>query len=244
MTIMKAVLLVAGLGTRLRPLTDTTPKCLLPVGGDPLLRIWLDKLESAGVEHVLINTHWLKDHVEAFLSEERPKRKLDILTFHEPELLGSAGTLAANRAWFNKDDAFFIIYGDNLTTVDLKQMKRFHDHHDLPITLGVFRTAHPQRCGIAEADAEGTVTSFVEKPDNPQSNLAAAGVYISDTRIFDAFPDTHESNGPVLDLGYHIFPKMAGKMKCYEIDELIDIGTPQTYEKAKTAWQSHMRGEK
>lgn len=241
---MQAVLLVAGLGTRLRPLTNTTPKCLLPIGKDPLLRIWLDKLEWAGVEEVLINTHWLRDKVEAFLSEERPKRKLNILTFHEPELLGSAGTLAANRSWFNTKEAFFIIYGDNLTTVDLKQMKLYHDHHDLPVTLGVFRTAHPQRCGIAEADAAGTVMSFVEKPDTPRSNLAAAGVYIADPCIFDVFPDTHASKGPVLDLGYHIFPKMAGKMKCFEIDELIDIGTPQTYEKAKTAWQSHMRGEK
>lgn len=234
---MKAVLLVAGKGTRLRPLTNTTPKCLLPIGQKPLLQIWLEKLEAANVDEVLVNTHWLHHQVEAFLESERTKRKLKINMFYEPELLGSAGTLAANRDWFANDDAFFIIYGDNLTSVDLTQMQRFHSHHGLPVTLGVFRTLNPERCGIAETDANGVVEAFVEKPERPKSDLAAAGIYMADSRIFDVFPKFSAKGAEVLDLGYHIFPKLAGKMKCFEIEELIDIGTHQAYENAKRAWQ-------
>lgn len=231
---MKAVLLVAGKGTRLRPLTNTTPKCLLPIGQKPLLQIWLEKLEAAGVDQVLVNTHWLHDQVEDFLEREKARRKIKIVMFHEPELLGSAGTLAANREWFYTDDAFFIIYGDNLTSVNLTQMKHFHDQHGLPVTLGVFRAPHPERCGIAETNADGIVEAFVEKPEKPKSDLAAAGIYVADKRIFDCFPESTADG--ILDLGFHIFPKLAGKMKCYQIEELIDIGTPQAYEDAKRAY--------
>jgi len=238
---MKAILLVAGLGTRLRPLTDTTPKCLLPLGGKPLLQIWLDKLESAGVSQVLINTHWLHEQVEAFVERERPHRELTIQTFHESELLGSAGTLLANREWFEDDTPFFIIYGDNLTWVDLEAMSRFHLDHGLPITLGVFRAPHPERCGIAEIDADGTVTAFVEKPEHPQSDLAAGGITIAERRIFEYFPRRKSLSGQILDLGFDIFPRLAGQMKCFEIEELIDIGTPEAYETANRMWQNKAR---
>lgn len=229
---MKAVLLVAGLGTRLRPLTDTTPKCLLPVGGKPLLQIWLENLENSGCREVLINTHWLPEKVESFLDRYKRDAGLDIRTFHEPELLGSAGTLLANQLWFDTSSSFYIIYGDNLTWVDLNEMKDFHIRHGLPVTLGVFRAPHPERCGIAETDTNGVVTGFTEKPDMPTSNLAAAGIYIADKRIFDFFPDPSSHIGKILDLGYHIFPRMAGQMKYFEIDELIDIGTPEAYKLA------------
>jgi mannose-1-phosphate guanylyltransferase len=236
---MKAVLLVAGLGTRLRPLTDKTPKCLLPIGGKPLLQIWLEKLAAADVNEVLINTHWLPDKVESFLNREIPKTELTIKTYHEPKLLGSAGTLAANKDWFDDKAPFFIIYGDNLTWVDLSKMKSFHQNHGLSVTLGVFRTPHPERCGIAETDQNGIVEAFVEKPQKPKSNLAAAGIYVADYSLFEAFPTTQASFEDTLDLGFDIFPKMIGRMKCFEIDEVIDIGTPEAYELAQRAWQDH-----
>ena len=88
---MKAFLLAAGLGSRLRPLTDRTPKCLLPIGGRPMLQIWLEQMGSWGVTDVLVNTHHLWEQVEAFASTWRGKAKLHLA--HEPDLLGSAGTL-------------------------------------------------------------------------------------------------------------------------------------------------------
>jgi len=122
---MKAFLLSAGLGTRLRPLTNETPKCLLPIGGKPLLEIWLELLGLYGVSEALVNTHWYADKVERFLSadyadytdqinnEKRPKPNIKL--FYEEELLGSGGTLLANREWVADGQPFFILYGDNLT---------------------------------------------------------------------------------------------------------------------------------
>ena len=233
---MKAFLLSAGLGTRLRPLTDEIPKCLLPIGGKPLLRIWLENLEQHGIDEVLINTHWHHRKVSEFLSEWR-SRRLRIVPFHEPALLGSGGTLLANRDWVANGEPFYILYGDNLTDVDLTGMLPFHQEHGLPFTLGVFKAEDPKRCGIAEVGEDGLVTAFVEKPEHPKSDLAAAGVYLADLRVFDFFPDEESVLTGPLDLGFHVIPKLVGKMKVYFIEDfLMDIGTPQSYEAAQALW--------
>jgi len=108
---LRALLLAAGLGTRLRPITLHTPKCLVPVAGEPLLGRWLRQLEAAGCEAVLINTHYLADQVEAFL-QQRPAGPMGVHTIHEPELLGTAGTLLSNRAFF-EDSTGLLIHADN-----------------------------------------------------------------------------------------------------------------------------------
>ena len=269
---MKAFLLSAGLGTRLRPLTNDMPKCLLPIGGKPLLQIWLELLAMHGVKEVLVNTHWHHEKVANFLKkierfrdlgikgnprirnnvgikdkevrgqgaekrekrkEKREKRWPRVRLFYEKDLLGSAGTLLANKEWVADGRPFFILYGDNLTNVDLRRMYEFHLGHGLPFTLGVFRAERPEACGIAEIDKKGVVTAFVEKPENPMSDLAAAGVYVADWRIFDSFPSVEASHNP-LDLGFHVIPRLIGKMKAYHIKEfLMDIGTVEAYEKAQ-----------
>ena len=255
----------------MRPLTNETPKCLLPIGGKPLVQIWLELLWEHGVREVLVNTHWRREKVERFLSadsadyadekqikgfgdlgikeleegkEKRGKSKERELNkdwpvihlFYETELLGSAGTLLANKDWVGDDEPFFIIYGDNLTNVNLSAMLTFHRQHGLPFTLGVFKTERPRDCGIAEVDKEGVVTGFAEKPENPKSDLAAAGVYVANQDIFDFFPEDAESIRP-LDLGFHVIPNLVGKMKAYFIEEfLMDIGTVDSYEKAQIIW--------
>lgn len=230
---MKAFLLVAGLGTRLRPLTDTTPKCLLPISGKPILQHWLERLARAGVTEVLVNTHWLHEQVETFLArwQECP---VDVVLFHEDELLGSGGTLWANRKWVDGREPFYIIYGDNLTDVDLREMASFHIAHGLAVTLGVFHAEHPERCGIVEVDGEGVVTGFVEKPQNPVADLAAAGMYMADSRIFAGFPDNALDRIP-FDLGFHVLPRLVGSMKAFAINRVIDIGTPASYDLARSA---------
>jgi len=243
---MKAFLLSAGLGTRLRPLTNETPKCLLPIGGRPLLEIWLELLGLYGVSEALVNTHWYADKVERFLSadyadytdqinnEKRPKPNIKL--FYEEELLGSGGTQLANREWVADGQPFFILYGDNLTNVDLGKMYEFHLGHGLPFTLGVFRADEPKRCGIAEVDGDGVVTGFVEKPEEPRSDLAAAGIYVADQRMFDFFLEGAEGMRP-LDLGFDVIPRLVGHMKAYFIEEfLMDIGTVGAYEKAQMIW--------
>ena len=237
---MKAFLLSAGIGTRLRPLTNETPKCLLPINGKPLLQIWLEHLLKHGIKKVLVNTYWHHEKVEAFLEKWRSNH-LRVVTFHEPELLGSAGTLLANKEWVEDGEPFLILYGDNLTNVNLTDMFAFHSQHGLPFTLGVFKTETPSQCGMAEVAEDGVVTNFVEKPNNPKSDLAAAGVYMADYRIFNFFPSLEASQSP-LDLGFHVIPKLIGKMKTYFIqDFLMDIGTPESYEKAQKLWKGTHR---
>jgi mannose-1-phosphate guanylyltransferase len=238
---LKCFLLTAGRGERLRPLTETTPKCLLPINGKLLLSIWLEHLKRHGIDEVLINTHWLHEKVESFLAtrqNERPR----IVQFYEPSLLGSAGTLLANRHWVNGDQPFFIIYGDNLTNVDLTRMLAYHRGHGMTFTLGVFKTDRPKECGIAEISEDGVVTGFVEKPENPATDLAAAGIYIADSRIFKFFPEKKPAVERLLpqplDFGFHIIPKLVGHIKAYLIREiLIDIGTPEAYKKAQEVWK-------
>ena len=135
----KAFLLAGGLGTRLRPLTASVPKCLLPIQGKPLLQHWLDNLEDAGVSEVILNTHWLAEQVLEFLATYRSDR-LRVQTFYEPVLLGSAGTIAANTAWTHDAAEVVIIYADNFTDTRVRDLVTYHRTHAVPVTLGVFRT--------------------------------------------------------------------------------------------------------
>jgi mannose-1-phosphate guanylyltransferase len=239
---MKAFLLAAGLGTRLRPLTDKVPKCLLPIGSKLLLEIWLELLRKHRVNEVLINTHWCHEKVEEFIDGRyRNKAKTgmwpEIQLFYEPDLLGSAGTLLANKDWVADGKPFFILYGDNLTNVDLTKIYLFHCSHALPFSLGVFRTATPKECGIAKINQYGVVTHFAEKPKRPKSDIAASGIYVADRIIFDHFPQEQEALRP-LDLGFHLLPRMVGRMKAYCIKEsLVDIGTMASYKKAQELWK-------
>jgi len=220
--ITRAFLLAAGLGTRLRPLTETLPKCLLPVGGTPLLEIWLGACERAGIRHVLINSHWRAEMVRQFVAR---RRGLDVELAYEPELLGSAGTLAANRWFFRDEESFLVLYADNLTTFPLARLADFHAGHDRLATVALFHSENPAACGIAEVDEAGIITAFEEKPARPRSNLANAGMYVFRRGIEEYLPDFVPA-----DIGRHLLPRLAGRAAGYQIRELlIDIGTPASY---------------
>lgn len=210
------------------------------------MEIWLELMGKHGIDKVLVNTHWLHGKVEFFLKNKGigkaggEKLWPEVHLFHEKSLLGSAGTLWANQEWFADVESFFILYGDNLTNVDLSKMYQYHLSHKEPFTLGVFRTTEPEKCGIVELDNDGVVIEFVEKPEKPKSNLAAAGVYIADKRIFGFLSkDRLENITGLFDLGFHVLPKLVGNMRAYEIEEfLMDIGTPETYKKAQELYRS------
>jgi mannose-1-phosphate guanylyltransferase len=112
---MKAFLLAAGNGTRLRPLTDSVPKCLLPVRGVPLLEIWLNNCKAAGITDVLVNTHAHAETVRKFAAAQKSGVRIRIA--EEPELLGSAGTLAKNREFVSGEESFVVLYADVLTNI-------------------------------------------------------------------------------------------------------------------------------
>jgi mannose-1-phosphate guanylyltransferase len=204
----KALLLAAGLGTRLRPLTDTVPKCLVPIAGKPLIDYWFDKLEGVGVGDVLINTHHLREPVVEHLTHVAATRPFRIREAYEPKLLGSAGTLHANRDWVDDADECLVIYADNLSSVELGALLAFHRGHDDPMTMLLFHTPYPKQCGIATLDEGGRIVEFVEKPQQPKSDLANAGLYVVSA---DAYREMADRNA--FDLGFDVLPAFVGRMR-------------------------------
>jgi mannose-1-phosphate guanylyltransferase len=228
---VKAFLLAAGLGTRLRPLTDRTPKCLLPIGDRPLLDIWLDALAAAGVREVLINLHHLADQVRSHVVTRR--RPPDVRLVHEPALLGSAGTLLANRRFVRNEDMFLAINADNLTDFDLTNLVDAHRSGGQLATLTLFRAPRPAECGIVEVSGN-RVVGFAEKPELPKSDLANAGMYAFHPDVLDLIAGT-----PPQDIGYDLLPALLGRARAVPLggSYFIDIGTATALARARTEWQ-------
>jgi len=150
----------------------------------------------------------------------------------EPELLGSAGTLAENREFIAGEESVFVLYADVLTNVDLRQMFEFHQQKHLAATLGVYQVPDPSRCGIITMDENAVISDFVEKPTRPASNWAFAGVMVAGPELFDFLPAQLPA-----DLGFDVLPQMAGGMAAYSIsDYLVDIGTMANYQHAQQSW--------
>ena len=227
---MKAFLLAAGHGTRLRPLTDKIPKCLLLVRGKPMLQIWLELFHRFDIDEVLVNIHAHAEMVRDFLRKYQNGTKVHVV--EETELLGSAGTLLANREWVVSENLFWVFYADVLHRADLAGMLQMQRSRKPVATLGVYWVPDPARCGIVDVAEDGIVRQFIEKPAHPSSNLAFAGLLISTPALLDAIPRKQ----PV-DIGFDVLPQLVGKMLAYPIsDYLIDIGTMDNYQRAQATW--------
>jgi mannose-1-phosphate guanylyltransferase len=227
---VKAFLLAAGLGTRLRPLTDTVPKCLVEVGGRPMLDIWLDALAEAGVDEVLLNTHHLADQVRAHVTRRSGGPAVRLL--HEPVLLGSAGTLRANRSLVAGDELVLAINADNLTDADLPELVAAHRRGGRVATLTVFRAPRPSECGIVEV-TDGVMTGFAEKPAQPRSDLANAGIYAFAPELLDEIPEPLPR-----DIGFDLLPRLVGRAGVVELGDryFLDVGSPAALELARRTW--------
>lgn len=227
---MKAVLLAAGVGSRLKPLTDTIPKCLVPIGPDPLLKVWLEHLARFGVSEVLINTHHLPEVVEEFARSWKGQPAIHLV--YEQTLLGSAGTLRSNWDFVAGEKDFFVCYADNLTDVDLRSLLAFHESHTGLLTMTLFEAKKPEECGIVALDGQGVVTSFEEKPARPKTELANAGVYVMRSDIYPYLP----TKSPA-DIGFDLLPRCLGRMFGWKWHGfLVDIGTPAAYRRASDMW--------
>jgi mannose-1-phosphate guanylyltransferase len=227
---VKAFLLAAGIGSRMRPITDVTPKCMLDIGGQPLLGIWLDAFDRAGVDEVLVNLHHLPDVVRGYLAGyEGPPA---VRTFYEPELLGSAGTLAANRRWVDSEGFVLACNADNLTDFDLRTLVHAHLRHGMVATLTVFHSPNPSAGGVVELDVTGRVTGFTEKPSQPVSDLVNAGMYAFHPSLLDEI-----TGAPPKDIGYDLLPRLVGRARAMLVDGYFrDIGTPEAYQLAREEW--------
>jgi mannose-1-phosphate guanylyltransferase len=231
---MRALLLAAGVGSRLRPLTDTIPKCLVPVHGRPLLDYWLDLVFGDGIDRVLLNTHHLADQVRKHVADSPWRSRIDLV--HEDELLGTGGTVLANRDWF-AGQAFLVAHADNLTDFDVGAFVTAHRNRPpghLMTMLG-FRTDDPSSCGILELDDRGAVIALHEKVENPPGNLANGAVYIFEPQVID---DIAKLGRPVVDLSTEIIPNYLGRILCIETDGYHrDIGNPESLRRAHSEFK-------
>lgn len=227
---MKALLLAAGFGTRLAPLTHTIPKCLVPIGGVPLIEYWLTQLISSRVDNILLNTHYLSDIVYKYLINSRWKN--NITFFHEETLLGTGGTLLKNRGFFD-DETFMVAYADNLTVIDFQALLERHRNRPsgIEVTMVTFTTDSPETCGIVEVDERGIVQKFHEKIKNPPSNKANAAIYLMEPTIFQRLDSLSYLNS--IDISINVIPLLLKNIQvwhnnCY----LRDIGSIDSLEKA------------
>jgi mannose-1-phosphate guanylyltransferase len=227
---MKALLLAAGFGTRLRPITDTVPKCMVPIRGKPLLQYWFDLLFPEHVEQALINTHYLPQVVRDYVAASPWRDRVTLV--HEDELLGTGGTVLANAGFF-QGGPFLVAHADNLTDFDVTAFfdRHLHRPKGALITMMTFETDSPQSCGIVEEDSDGLVVAFHEKVANPPGNHANAAVYIFEPEVV-AFMEA--LGKPVIDISTEVIPAFLGRIAAWHNHGYHrDIGTPESLRAAE-----------
>jgi NDP-sugar pyrophosphorylase family protein len=227
---MKAMVLAAGLGTRLRPFTEDKPKCLIPLGGRPLIDWTLRWLYRSGVTECMINLHYLADKVRQFVGDGS-KYGLRIHYSDEPELLGTAGAVKKVAAFF--DQPFYVIYSDNFSQWDLKKLVDIYEKHQPAATMAVHWREDVTQSGMVELGHNNRILRLVEKPGmgNVTSHYVNAGFYFLNPQVFNYIPE-----GKPCDFAFHVFPEMlrAGKeMYAVKMEEpIIGIDTIDAYKKA------------
>ena len=229
---MKAMILAAGEGTRLRPHTLSTPKVLLPIGGTPLIEYTLSWLKSYAISQVAINLYNLGGKIEDYLNGGT-RLGMNILYSREKTLLGTAGGVKKMENIFEK--TFVVVYGDVLTDFNLDAMVQFHKIKNALATIAIFKVLKPKDFGVVKMNDEGMVLNFVEKPTvNPETeNYVNGGIYVLEKRILDYVP-----SGEFYDFAYDLFPKLLkNSLPIYGYvlkadDYIIDIGTLERYRRA------------
>ena len=228
---MKALILAAGEGKRLRPLTLDTPKPLLPLNGRPLITYLIDLLREHGVTDIAVNLHHRPEAIRACLGNGADFG-VRITYSYEETLLGSAGAAKKLEGFF--DESFFVLYGDVLTDIDLSALAACHRSGGASLTMALYEADDPTRCGIAAVDAEGRVRRFQEKPSAAAvfSPWANAGVYAVEPSVLRFAPEDS-----FFDFGGDLIPLLLEKgepVGAFLSDSyFLDIGSYKRYEQAE-----------
>lgn len=228
---MKALILAAGEGTRLRPLTLTCPKPMLPVGDAPLLVYIIRWLRGQGIQDVAINLHYLPDVITGYLGDGSGFG-VNITYSPEDPILGSAG--AAKRLERYLGSPFLVVYGDMLLDVNLDTLVKLHGSGGAQVTIGLMEVDDPSTKGVVQMDERGRVLRFVEKPrpGEIQGRLVSAGIYLVEASALERIPE-----GSYYDFGHDLIPLLLGEgapVFAHLLDGyLLDIGTPDSYQKAQ-----------
>lgn len=219
---MNAIILAGGYGTRLRPLTNRTPKCLVKIGGRPLLDRWLSTLSKSGIRSFLINTHYLSEEIVKFI--ESSKYAGCVTLTYEPHLLGTNGTLIANRGFFEGQDGL-LLHADNYSEANISALLHAHANRTsgCSMTMLTFASTQPESCGIVETDSQGVLVGFHEKVPDPPGCVANSAIYVLSKELIQ--------NGPIgADFSEHVIPRLLGRIQTHFSREfIIDIGTPDNY---------------
>jgi NDP-sugar pyrophosphorylase family protein len=236
---MKAFILAAGLGTRLRSLGLDLPKVMVPVGGKPLLEHHLDLFRRQGIRELIINLHYLPEKITGHFGDGS-KFGVKITYSPEPELLGTAGAVKKMEREL-LEETFLVFYGDNLVRVEFAPLIEFHRARQAAATVALFASPEPWTGGVLETDSNGRVSRFVEKPDPKQvsTNLISAGIFVIEPSVLEIIPA-----GQFCDFGKDVFPKLlaegqpvyAMKPEAY----IQDVGTPERLAKAQHDFEQGM----
>lgn len=220
------LLLAAGLGTRLRPLTDKTPKCLLPVFQKPILKYWLDQALEIENSNIYINVHHLSGEVINYIEDNYPNQER-IKVLYEPKLLGTARTLL--QLFEKSKNGILAIHVDNYSSIDLCDFVKFSEiYNQEQSVIATFKTADFQNSGMVKVDSRGLIIEYHHKPECSDLNIANAGIFHFPTSILH---ELHGNNSSYKDISQDILPKLLGRAMNYLIEGIhMDIGTDlETY---------------
>ena len=212
MSEFNALLLAAGLGTRLRPLTEHCPKCLMPIAGRPLLEHWLCSLYRIGIGRVIVNMYHHHVLVESFLARSCFSDWVTGVLEHK--LLGTAGTLRENSKSLSVGTTL-VAHADNWCQCNLRDFLDYHQYLRPPqtlMTMMTFRTSTPTSCGIVEIDNKGVVQHFHEKTSDARGNLANGAVYLLEPEVIDWTTQTFQAN----DFSTEVLPEFVGRIATWE----------------------------
>jgi mannose-1-phosphate guanylyltransferase/phosphomannomutase len=237
----KAMILAAGEGSRLRPLTDHLPKCMAPVQGRPLLEYTLERLRHYGVTDLVINLCHLADSIPRHF-DDGSRWGVRITYSREDCPLGTAGGVK-RAAWFF-GEPFFVWYGDNLSNCRLERLWQLHHARGALATIALHHRENPTHSGIVATAEDERITRFLEKPQPLQvfSHWVSAGIFVLQPEVLDAIPA-----GRPADFGKDVFPSLlAAHQPIYgyrmsEQEKLIWIDTPSDLERAQLAWADESR---
>lgn len=229
---LKAMVMAAGMGSRLEPITLRFPKPLIPVMNRPLMDIILSQLHSIGVNEVISNTYYLADQIIDRYKTNNLGVKFNYIK--ETELSGTAGGMKKCQFFFDEGEDFIVMSGDVLTTADVKEGIEIHKKSGAIATIGVKQVPHElvSHFGVVVTDKNGYITEFQEKPplEEAKSNLINTGIYIFNYKIFDYIPEN-----TFYDFAKNVFPKLLsqGQINTFEIKEYWnDIGTISQYKQS------------
>jgi mannose-1-phosphate guanylyltransferase len=245
-----AVILVGGMGTRLRPLTLSAPKPMLPTAGLPFLTHMLSRIAEAGIEHVVLGTSYKANVFEAEFGDGS-KLGLQIDYVVEDEPLGTGGGIA-NVASRLRHDTAVVFNGDVLSGCDLRALLASHSDNGADVTLHLVRVGDPRAFGCVPTDSDDRVTAFLEKTQDPPTDQINAGCYVFKRSVIEEIPKDR-----ALSVEREVFPKLLaeGRKVCGYVDATYwrDMGTPEDFVRgsadlvrgiAPSPALTHQRGEK